>query len=86
MGAGNVEAARTMLEDLIARYGTGTGLFVDDTVSEYRHFANDFEAALYVHLYPSTKRLRKLPQDRAALYTDYGAVLLEVPKSDRAPS
>lgn len=86
MGAGNVEAARTMLEDLIRRYGTGTGLFLDDTVSEYRHFANDFEAALYVHLYPSTKRLLKLPQDRAALYTDYGAVLLELRDTDGAES
>ena len=28
MGAGNVGAARTMLEDLIRRYGTGTGLYL----------------------------------------------------------
>ena len=67
-----------MLEDLIRRYGTGTGLFLDDSLSEYRHFANDFEAALYVHLYPSTKHLRKLPEDRATLYSVYGAVLIEL--------
>jgi tetratricopeptide (TPR) repeat protein len=37
-----------------------------------------------VRLYPSTKHLRKLPQDRAALYTDYGAVLLELRDADGA--
>jgi tetratricopeptide (TPR) repeat protein len=84
MRAGNFAAARILLEDLIGRYGAGTGLFLDDSVSEYRHFANDFEVALYAHLYPSTKQLRKLPQDRAALYTDYGAVLLELREPDGA--
>jgi tetratricopeptide (TPR) repeat protein len=84
MRAGNVAEARTMLEDLIRQYGAGTGLFLDDSVSEYRRFANDFEAALYVHLYPSEKHLRKLPQDRAALYTDYGALLLELRDTDGA--
>jgi tetratricopeptide (TPR) repeat protein len=84
MRAGNFGAARPILEELIRRYGTGTGLYADDSVSEYRHFANDFEAALYVHLYPSKKQLRKLPQDRAALYTDYGAVLLEMRDTDGA--
>jgi tetratricopeptide (TPR) repeat protein len=84
MRAGDMGAARTMLEDLIRRYGAGTGLYEDDSVSEYRRFANDFEAALYVHLYPSEKHLRKLPQDRAALYTDYGAVLLELRDTEGA--
>lgn len=84
MRAGKVAEARILLEDLIGRYGAGTGLYLDDSVSEYRHFANDFEAALYVHLYPSTKHLRKLPQDRAALYADYGAVLLELRDADGA--
>jgi tetratricopeptide (TPR) repeat protein len=84
MTARNIDAARAMLEDLIRRYGAGTGLFLDDSVSEYRHFANDFEVALYAHLYPSAKRLRKLPQDRATLYADYGAVLLELRDTDGA--
>ncbi len=66
------------LEELIGRYGSGTGLFRDDNLTEYRHFANDFEAALYVHLYPSTKHLRKLPQDRATLYSVYGALLIDL--------
>jgi tetratricopeptide (TPR) repeat protein len=84
MRAGNFTGARVLLEGLIGRYGAGTGLFLDDSVSEYRHFANDFEVGLYVRLYPSTKHLRKLPQDRAALYTDYGAVLLELRDADGA--
>jgi hypothetical protein len=33
MGARNTEAARAMLEDLIRRYGSGTGLYQDDSVS-----------------------------------------------------
>lgn len=78
MRAGDFGRARTALEGLIDRYGSATGLYADDSVSEYRHFANPFEAALYMHLYPSVKQVRKLPQDRAALYTDYGAVLLEL--------
>ena len=84
IGAGDVAAARMVLEDLIRRYGTGTGLYQDDSVSQYRHFGNDFEAALYVRLYPSTKTLRKLPQDRATLYSLYGAVLLELRDADGA--
>jgi tetratricopeptide (TPR) repeat protein len=82
--AGKIVEARVLLEDLIRRYGSGTGLYLDDSVSEYRHFANDFEVALYAHLYPSTKHLRKLPQDRATLYADYGAVLLELRETDGA--
>lgn len=82
--AGKVAEARVLLEDLIRTYGSGTGLYLDDSVSEYRHFANDFEVALYAHLYPSSKRLRKLPQDRAALYANYGAVLLELRDTDGA--
>lgn len=82
--AGDVGAARTVLEDLIRRFGTGTGLFLDDSVSEYRHFANNFELALYARLYRPTRQVRKLPQDRAALYTDYGAVLLELRDADGA--
>jgi hypothetical protein len=54
----------------------------DGSVSEYCHFNNDFEAGLYVHLYPSKRTSRKLPQDRAALYTDYGVVLLEQRDAD----
>ena len=73
-----------VLEELIGRYGSGTGLFRDDNLTEYRHFANDFEAALYVHLYPSTKHLRKLPQDRATLYSLYGALLIDL-KTSMAP-
>jgi tetratricopeptide (TPR) repeat protein len=84
IGARDVAGARRVLEDLILRYGSGTGLYQDDSVSEYRHFRNDFEAALYVRLYPSTKTLRKLPQDRATLYSLYGAVLLELRDADRA--
>lgn len=78
ISAGDLAGARTALEELIGRYGSGTGLFLDDNLTEYRHFANDFEAALYVHLYPSTKHLRKLPQDRATLYSLYGAVLIDL--------
>ena len=55
MRAGKFAEARISLEDLIGRYGAGTGLFLDDSVSEYRHFANDFEVTLYAHLYPSSK-------------------------------
>jgi tetratricopeptide (TPR) repeat protein len=84
MRAGRFAEARVVLEDLIGRYGTSSGLFLDDSVSEYRHFANDFEVALYAHLYPSNKHLRKLPQNRAALYTAYGAVLLELRDLDGA--
>jgi tetratricopeptide (TPR) repeat protein len=84
IAARDVQAARTALEDLIRRYGTGTGLFRDDTVSEYRHFANDFELALYVQLYRPTRQVRKLPQDRATLYSLYGAVLLELRDADGA--
>ena len=73
-----------VLEDLIRRFGTGTGLFLDDSVSEYRHFDNDFELALYVRLYRPTKELRKLPQDRATLYSLYGAVLIELRDANRA--
>lgn len=78
IAAGDVQAARVALEDLIRRYGTGTGLFQDDSVSEYRHFANDFELALYTRLYQPTRQVRKLPLDRATLYSLYGAVLLEL--------
>ena len=78
ISAGNFAAARTVLEGLVRRYGNGTGLFVDDSLTEYRHFANNFEAAIYVHLYPSIKHLRKLPVDRATLYALYGAVLIEL--------
>ena len=78
IAAGDLAAARVALEELIGRYGSGTGLFRDDNLTEYRHFANDFEAALYVHLYPSTKHLRKLPQDRATLYSVYGALLIDL--------
>ncbi len=84
LAAGDVQAGRIALEDLIRRYGTGTGLFQDDSVSEYRHFANDFELALYARLYQPTRQVRKLPQDRAALYSLYGAVLLELRDVDGA--
>ena len=84
IAASDIQAARMALEDLIRQYGAGTGLFRDDTVSEYRHFANDFELALYAQLYQPTRQVRKLPQDRAALYTDYGAVLLELRDADGA--
>ena len=84
ISAGHVAEARAVLEDLILRYGTGTGLYQDDSVSQYRRFGNDFEAALYARLYPSTKALRKLPQDRATLYSLYGAVLLEQRDADGA--
>ena len=82
--ARDVAAARIVLEDLIRRYGTGTGLYLDDSVSEYRHFANNFELALYAQLFRPTKQVRKLPQDRATLYSLYGAVLLELRDADGA--
>jgi tetratricopeptide (TPR) repeat protein len=78
IGASDVAGARAVLEDLVRRYGSGTGLFQDDSVSEYRHFRNDFELALYGELYQPSRKVRKLPQDRATLYSLYGAVLLEV--------
>ena len=84
IGAGDVATARVVLEDLIRRYGTGTGLYHDDSVSEYRHFANNFELALYAQLYRPTRQVRKLPQDRATLYSLYGAVLLELRDADGA--
>ena len=84
IGAGDVAAAQRVLEDLIGRYGAGTGLFLDDSVSEYRHFANSFELALYARLYRPARQVRKLPQDRATLYSLYGAVLLELRDADGA--
>jgi tetratricopeptide (TPR) repeat protein len=84
IGARDVAAARIVLEDLIRRYGTVTGLYLDDSVSEYRHFANNFELALYAQLFRPTKQVRKLPQDRATLYSLYGAVLLELRDADGA--
>lgn len=73
-----------MLEDLIRRYGTGTGLYQDDSVSEYRHFANNFELALYAQLYRPTRQVLKLPQDRATLYSLYGGLMVELRDFDRA--
>ena len=37
---------------------------------------HDFELALYARLYSPTRQVRKLPQDRATLYSLYGAVCL----------
>ena len=68
MRAGDVEVARRCSKTSIRRYGSGTGLFLDDSVSEYRHFANDFEVALYAHLYPSTKTCEAAPGSRGALH------------------
>jgi tetratricopeptide (TPR) repeat protein len=84
IGAGDVAAARIALEALVRRYGTGTGLYLDDSVSEYRHFANNFELALYKRLYLPTRQVRKLPHDRATLYSLYGAVLIEQRDADGA--
>ena len=84
VGAGDVAGARSVLEDLVRRYGSGTGLFHDDTVSEYRHFRNDFELALYAEIYQPSRKVRKLPQDRATLYSLYGSVLLELRDTDGA--
>jgi tetratricopeptide (TPR) repeat protein len=82
--AGDIAAARIVLEGLILRYGTGTGLYQDDSVSEYRHFANNFELALYAQLYRPTRQVRKLPQDRATLYSLYGGLMVELRDFDRA--
>ena len=84
VGAGDVAGARSVLEDLVRRYGSETGLFQDDTVSEYRHFRNDFELALYAEIYQPSRKVRKLPQDRATLYSLYGSVLLELRDADGA--
>ncbi len=71
-------------KNLVRQYGTGNGLYVDDSVSEYRHFANPFELAIYGQLYQPTRHVRKLPQDRATLYSLLGAVLIELRDLDGA--
>jgi len=82
--AGDFGAAQLVLEDLVHQFGSGNGLFQDDSVSEYRNFDNDLEYELYVRLYRPTKQVRQLPQDRASLYALYGAVLIELRDAPRA--
>lgn len=85
IGAGDVSAAREVLEDLIRRYGSGTGLYEDDSVSEYRaevltgfaRSASRRAAGTAACRAPArsrwrsgpTRQVRKLPLDRATLYS-----------------
>lgn len=78
MHARDFEGARGLLDALIHRHGSTPGSYLDDSVSEYRRFANEFEHVLYLRMYQPGREVRGIPYDRGLLYFLYGFVLLEL--------
>jgi len=58
--------------------------FNHDSVSEYYSFFNYFEGILYKKLTQSTRKFRAIPDNYAAIYLTYGALLVEIKEYEKA--
>ena len=79
----NYNKALKLLEEMIDKYGN-TGLFEDDAVSEYHCFSEPMEEILYRRYTQPEKDIRMAGINFAALYHNYGSLLVELNRLDEA--
>jgi tetratricopeptide (TPR) repeat protein len=78
MLVGDAEGTRRVLEEIIEYFDRNQDSCGDDAFTEYRVFENPYQAGLYTELFGTSKVVRRPPYNFAALYLQYGTVLVEL--------
>jgi len=76
--------ALEMMEFLINELEKTLEVFSDDDFNEFHNFDEFFEEQIYMEIFKPMKKIRQMPWNFALAYLEYGAILFELKKFDKA--